>query len=84
MGVHSTGKPYTLLHVGKTEEKSVNLQSCLVMNTRIFCQEQHNFSSDLHLGQRKLGQMFIQTAIKEGLLQHISLGMAPKANLTTQ
>lgn len=84
MGVHSTGKPYTLLRVGKTEEKSVTLQSCLVTNTRIFCQEQHHFSSDLHLGQRKLGQMFVQTAIKEGLLQHISLGMAPKAHLTTQ
>lgn len=43
--------------------------------------EQPRFSSDLHLGQRKLGWTFVQTVITEGVFQHTSLGMAQNASL---
>lgn len=87
MGVYNISKPHTPPHGGKLSRK---VQTCSPASKWTpqypvkSSGEQPHFSSDLHLGQRKLGWTFVQTVIVEGVFQHTSLGMAQNASLTTE
>lgn len=68
----------TLFHVGKNNGEKWNLAilpNNEHQNASAKSRGEKTHSSDLHLGQRKLGWMIVQIVIKEVLFQRIPLGM---------